>query len=47
MIIACVFCGLAIVSATAIVICCVKSGQISRQEEEKIKDLAKEELNKK
>lgn len=47
MIIACIIGGVAVLSTALLIVCCVHSGNISRQEEEKIKDLIKEELDKK
>lgn len=47
MIVACIIGGIAVLLTAFLIVCFVKSGQLSRQEEEKIEDLAKEELNKK
>lgn len=47
MIIACIIGGVSVLSTALLVVCCVYSGNISRQEEEKIKDLVREELDKK
>ncbi len=47
MIVTCIIGGFAIVSTALLIVCCVHSGNISRQEEEKIKEIQSGKMNKK